>query len=75
MGFVEGNSGDVKLVLTNRGKRALLSDGLNTLIKYFSIHDDEVIYTIDVNPRILDINGSKEDATLNNNTNYKQSLK
>jgi hypothetical protein len=74
MGFVTGNNDNIKFVLTDRGKMTLLRGGLNNLIKYFSVHDDEVIYTIDVNPKVVDINGSKEDTTFNNKTTYKQSL-
>lgn len=74
MGFVVGNTDGVKFVLTDEGKKTLLNGGLLNLIQFFSVHDDEVIYTLDTFPKVIDINGSKEDTTLVNKTSYKQNL-
>jgi hypothetical protein len=74
MGFVIGNNGDIQIVLTTKGKRALLENGLSDLIKYFSVHDDEVIYTLEQFPKVIAINGNDKSKTLANKTTFKQSL-
>jgi len=75
MGFVVGNNNDIQFVLTNKGKKALLENGLDQVIKYFSVHDDEVIYTVDVYPKVVSVNGTNKNATMVDKTGLKQSLK
>jgi hypothetical protein len=74
MGFVIGNTDGIKFVLTDEGKRTLLDGGLFDGIQFFSIHDDEIIYTVDTSPKVVGVNGSKGDTTLVNKTAYKQNL-
>ena len=62
MASVETDS--IKFVLTNYGKEQGLKHGLLNVIKYFTVNDDKVIYTINVNPNTLqDINGSHQTST------------
>lgn len=75
MGFVIGNNGGIQIVLTNKGKKALLDSGLNEVIKYFSVHDDEIIYTLNEYPKVVSVNGDDKTKTLINKTAFKQSLK
>jgi len=62
MGYVETN--DIKFVLTNYGKEQSLKYGLSNVIKYFSVSDDGVIYTMYEEPnKLLDVNGSHKTST------------
>jgi len=59
MAYVETDINNVKFVLTKYGKEQGLKHGLLNVIKYFTVSDDGLIYTMDVNPSNLkDINGS-----------------
>jgi hypothetical protein len=49
---------DIKFVLTNYGKEQGLKHGFLNIFKYFTVSDDGVIYTMEVEPTDLnDING------------------
>jgi len=74
MGFVIGNTDGIKFVLTDEGKKTLLQGGLFNGIEFFSVHDDEVIYTLETTPKVVGINGSNNETTLVNKTTYKQNL-
>jgi len=75
MGFVVGDNKGIKLTLTNEGKKAMLEKGLDDSIRFFTINDDEIIYTLDTHPKVLDVNGNNTTTTLNNKTAYKYNLK
>lgn len=67
MSYVESNNNEMKFVLTKQGKEMGLQHGLINILKYFSVSDNGVNYTMDVAPdKIPDINGSH-----NNTTNIK----
>tara|TARA_R110002012_G_C11433814_1_gene589735 strand:+ start:360 stop:584 length:225 start_codon:yes stop_codon:yes gene_type:complete len=62
MGYVETDN--IKFVLTNYGKEQTLKYGLSNVIKYFSVSDDGVIYTMYEEPnKLLDVNGSHQTST------------
>ena len=55
---------DIKFTLTTYGKEEGLKRGLLSIMKYFTIHDSGVIYTLDVQPNnLLDVNGSHQTST------------
>lgn len=61
MAFVDE---EVKFVLTNYGKEKGFERGFLNLFKYFSISDDGVRYTSDVEPKKLrDISGTHSTST------------
>lgn len=71
MSYVESNNNEMKFVLTKQGKEMGLRYGLINVLKYFSVSDVGVNYTMDVEPeKIPDINGSH-----NNSTNVKSCSK
>jgi hypothetical protein len=56
--ITEENTDNIKLVLTNYGKEQAFKTGLLNVIKYFTISDDGLIYTMDVKPtEFIDMNG------------------
>lgn len=60
----------MKFVLTNYGKEQVFKKGIINTLKYFTISDDGVNYTIDVEPNnLLDISGSHDTSTNNNSIN------
>jgi hypothetical protein len=62
MAYVETNN--IKFVLTKYGKEQSFERGLFNVLKYFTISDDGVIYTLNVEPENLpDINGSHQTST------------
>ena len=62
MAYVETDK--LKFVLTRYGKEQGLKHGLLNVIKYFTISDDGVIYTMNVQPdKLTDINGSHQTST------------
>lgn len=64
---------DIKFVLTNYGKEEGLKHGLLGIFKYFTVSDDGVMYTMDVNPKDLkDINGSH--TTVSNTPNGNKNI-
>lgn len=64
MAYTQTNSNEMKFVLTNAGKKLAFEQGLSNIIKYFSLCDDDVIYTMDVEPdKLKAINGYNEAST------------
>jgi len=64
MAYVDTENNEMKLTLTNRGKEMGLKHGLLNVIKYFSIGDSGVIYTMDVEPtKLKDVNGNHSTST------------
>ena len=62
MGKVETDN--VKFVLTSYGKEQGFKHGLLNVMKYFTVSDDGVMYTINVQPDSLnDINGCHTTST------------
>lgn len=62
MAYVETDN--VKFVLTKYGKEQGFKHGLLNVIKYFTVSDDGVIYTINKQPNSLnDINGCHTTST------------
>lgn len=58
------NTDNIKLVLTNYGKEQGFKHGLSNVIKYFTVSDDGLIYSMEVGPENLkDINGSHQTST------------
>ena len=55
---------DIKFTLTTYGKEEGLKRGLLSIMKYFTIHDSGVVYTLNVQPNnLLDVNGSHQTST------------
>jgi hypothetical protein len=69
MAFINGNTSNVNFLLTKKGKEILLTKGLEKEIVYYSLWDDNFIYTLDVSPSLMpDVNGdSKSKVDLINN--------
>lgn len=62
MAYVETNN--IKFTLTTYGKEEGLKRGLLNVMRYFTVSDNGVIYTMNVQPKnLLDINGSHESST------------
>jgi hypothetical protein len=62
MAYVETDN--IKFVLTKYGKEQGLKHGLLNVIKYFTVSDEGVIYTMNVSPdKFPDINGSHQTST------------
>jgi hypothetical protein len=62
MAYVETDN--IKFVLTTYGKEQGLKRGLLNVMKYFTVSDDGVIYTMNVQPdNFLDVNGSHGTST------------
>lgn len=60
----------MKFVLTNYGKEQILKKGVTKTIKYFTLSDDGVNYTLDFEPdNLLDVSGSHESSTNLNSVN------
>lgn len=61
MAFINGNPNAVNFVLTKKGKEMLAAKGLLNNIVYYSLWNDNFIYSLDVSPSIMpDINGSEK---------------
>lgn len=61
MAFINGNPNVVNFVLTKKGKEMLAAKGLLNNIVYYSLWNDNFIYSLDVSPSIMpDINGSEK---------------
>lgn len=74
MAYVENSDNQMKFVLTSRGKELMFEHGLLNILKYFSVSDGGVIYTMDVEPnKLKDINGSHTNST-NVSTGYPFSI-
>jgi hypothetical protein len=55
---------NIKFTLTNYGKEEGLKRGLLDVMKYFTVEDSGVIYTLNVQPDHLpDVNGSHGSST------------
>jgi len=65
MAFIKSSENkEIKLVLTNWGKRRFLEDGLLGQLKYFALIDTDINYTVDVVPnKFPDFNGSQDNGT------------
>jgi hypothetical protein len=62
MAYVETNN--IKFTLTTYGKEEGLKRGLLDVMKYFTVSDNGVIYTMNVQPKnLLDVNGSHGAST------------
>ncbi len=62
MAYVETDN--IKTVLTKYGKEEGLKHGFLNVIKYFTLSDDGVVYTLNEQPTNLkDINGSHTTST------------
>jgi hypothetical protein len=62
MAYVE--TSNIKFVLTNYGKEEGLKRGLLNVMRYFTVSDNGVIYTMNVQPtNLLDVNGSHGTST------------
>ena len=58
MSFIGGDKDAIKFVLTPYGKKTLAEKGLANSKMYYTLFDDEVIYTVNVFPTLIsDING------------------
>jgi hypothetical protein len=64
MSYVNTNSNEIQFTLTKVGKELGLKHGLLNVIKYFTVSDAGVIYTMDVEPtKLQDINGNHTTST------------
>jgi hypothetical protein len=64
MAFVETNNNEVKFTLTNEGKVSWMEHGLLDSLRYFSISDKGVNYTLEEAPtKLTDMNGSHKTST------------
>ena len=62
MAYVETDN--IKFVLTKYGKEQGLKHGLLNVIKYFTVSDEGVIYTMDNEPnKFPDVNGSHQTSS------------
>lgn len=72
MAFINGNSNKINFVLTNKGKEILATKGLDKNILYYSLWNDNFIYTLDVPPSLMpDINGEEKTKIDVINNKYK----
>lgn len=70
MGILNRNGKNLKVVITENGKKALLEGKFN--IGFYQLYDDEIIYTLNNNPSIgVDITGKKVQSTLTKGNNIK----
>ncbi len=61
MAFINGNPNSLNFVLTKEGKKLLMTKGLVNEIFYYSLWNDNFIYSLDVPPDFMpDINGSEK---------------
>ena len=64
MSFLDNNINEVRLVLTQYGKKEFLSNGVDRTFRFFSFSDDNVLYDLCVEPQgVLDITGSHKSST------------
>lgn len=69
MSFIDLDSGKLKIVFTEYGKKKLLNGNFD--ITYFGLSDDDVNYELTEKPSIIpDVSGTN-DGTKYNDINYK----
>lgn len=73
MSFIGGDNDTIKFVLTPYGKTTLTQKGLANINMYYTLFDDEVIYTVNVFPTLIsDINGVEN--KISEEINYRNKL-
>lgn len=64
MGFVNIDKNKFEIIFTEEGLRVMISDGLFSSIKSFTLWDDNVLYTLNVGDQpVPDITGNRNNYT------------
>ena len=76
MAFLNSSNKELKVVFTTKGKVESLKNGLLSQLMYFSVSDDNLLYTPDVLPSLTkDYSGCHSSSTdMVNNCKYKMNI-